>query len=192
MSSLSAFARALGGGVLGMASLLVVAATPDPLDPPTDYRRSHYRAPTPTHLAGATTVTTSQLAAQLDNVPPPLLIDVLPANRVTDAEGQPRWIPPQPRHHLPNSLWLPQVGEGEPAADVVAWFSRVLAARTGGRLDTPVVFYCLRDCWMSWNAARRAVLLGYRQVQWYPEGTDGWAAAGLPLVVGTPLSMGAE
>ena len=34
---------------------------------------------------------------------------------------------------------------------------------------------------MSWNAAKRALALGYTHVAWYPEGTDGWAAADLPL-----------
>ena len=34
---------------------------------------------------------------------------------------------------------------------------------------------------MSWNAAKRALALGYAHVAWYPEGADGWAAAGLPL-----------
>ncbi len=52
-----------------------------------------------------------------------------------------------------------------------------------------MVFYCLAECWMSWNAAKRAIALGYRQVIWYPEGTDGWAAAGLPLSVTEPEPM---
>ncbi len=50
----------------------------------------------------------------------------------------------------------------------------------------PLVFYCLKDCWMSWNAAKRALELGYKNVDWYPEGSDGWAAAGLPLEKRTP------
>jgi PQQ-dependent catabolism-associated CXXCW motif protein len=43
------------------------------------------------------------------------------------------------------------------------------------------VIYCLRDCWMSWNAAKRALAMGYSNVVWYPEGTDGWEEWGLPL-----------
>jgi rhodanese-related sulfurtransferase len=34
---------------------------------------------------------------------------------------------------------------------------------------------------MSWNAAKRAMSLGYSNVAWYPEGADGWAKAGHPL-----------
>ena len=36
------------------------------------------------------------------------------------------------------------------------------------------------------NAAKRALALGYTNVAWYPEGSDGWAAAGLPLEKRTP------
>jgi coenzyme PQQ precursor peptide PqqA len=42
---------------------------------------------------------------------------------------------------------------------------------------------------MSWNAAKRALALGYRNVVWYPEGSDGWAAAGLPLQAAEPEPM---
>jgi PQQ-dependent catabolism-associated CXXCW motif protein len=50
-----------------------------------------------------------------------------------------------------------------------------------------VVFYCLADCWMSWNAAKRAAAWGYTRVYWYRDGTDGWAAAKLPLVEAQPV-----
>jgi rhodanese-related sulfurtransferase len=39
---------------------------------------------------------------------------------------------------------------------------------------------------MSWNAAKRALTLGYSDVAWYPEGTDGWTKASLPLQDATP------
>jgi len=50
------------------------------------------------------------------------------------------------------------------------------------------VFYCLASCWMSWNAAKRALELGYTNVAWYPEGTDGWADQGLPLEGRVPMA----
>jgi PQQ-dependent catabolism-associated CXXCW motif protein len=53
-----------------------------------------------------------------------------------------------------------------------------------------VVFYCLADCWMSWNAAKRAASWGYREVLWYRDGTDGWEAAGLPTEVLHPAPGG--
>jgi rhodanese-related sulfurtransferase len=39
---------------------------------------------------------------------------------------------------------------------------------------------------MSWNAAKRAAAIGYSNVAWFPEGTDGWLAAILPLQDATP------
>jgi PQQ-dependent catabolism-associated CXXCW motif protein len=44
------------------------------------------------------------------------------------------------------------------------------------------VFFCLKDCWMSWNAAKRALEYGYANVMWFREGTDGWQELGYPLV----------
>ena len=58
---------------------------------------------------------------------------------------------------------------------------------TKGRRDAPVVFYCLANCWMSWNAAKRAASWGYTRVYWYRDGTDGWEAAGLPLAAAAPV-----
>ena len=39
---------------------------------------------------------------------------------------------------------------------------------------------------MSWNAAKRAVEDGYTRVFWYPDGVDGWAAAGGALEPAEP------
>ena len=33
---------------------------------------------------------------------------------------------------------------------------------------------------MSWNAAKRVLTMGYRNVAWYPDGTDGWEAVRTP------------
>ena len=57
-------------------------------------------------------------------------------------------------------------------------------------LRRPVVFYCLADCWMSWNATKRAARWGYTQLYWYRDGTDGWEAAALPTEEATPAAGG--
>ena len=41
---------------------------------------------------------------------------------------------------------------------------------------------------MSWNAAKRALAMGYANIAWYPAGTDGWSAAGLPLQKAAPAA----
>ena len=49
-----------------------------------------------------------------------------------------------------------------------------------------IVTFCLDDCWMSWNAAKRLHALGYTNVWWLAEGTDGWRDLGRPLIDATP------
>jgi len=50
-----------------------------------------------------------------------------------------------------------------------------------GKHDAPLVFFCLKNCWMSWNAAKRALEYGYSNVMWYRDGSDGWQELGYPL-----------
>ena len=67
------------------------------------------------------------------------------------------------------------------------YFVRGLAKATHGDRARLVVLYCLADCWMSWNAAKRAMTIGYTNVTWYPDGTDGWQwPPDLPLEEATP------
>jgi quinoprotein dehydrogenase-associated probable ABC transporter substrate-binding protein/PQQ-dependent catabolism-associated CXXCW motif protein len=155
---------------------------------PPGFRMAEYRAPVPATLQGATTVTTSELQALLAEEAP-VLIDVLPAPRPpADRAGARIWRD-APRANIPGSVWLPNVGYGELAAEFATWFETSLARLSGGDRARRLVFYCQAECWMSWNAAKRALALGYQNVVWYPEGTDGWAAAGLPLQTGKPEPM---
>ena len=68
-----------------------------------------------------------------------------------------------------------------------AYFRDNLAMVTGGDKARPVLFYCLAQCWMSWNAARRALQWGYKKVYWYRDGTDGWRKIGGKLVLSNPV-----
>jgi hypothetical protein len=94
----------------------------------------------------------------------------------------------KPRFDIPGSLWLPDMGYGEVAPAMLDYFRRGLDKALGGR-TRPLVFYCLRDCWMSWNAAKRALAFCYSDVAWYPDGADGWAA-GLPVERRAPETPG--
>jgi PQQ-dependent catabolism-associated CXXCW motif protein len=88
----------------------------------------------------------------------------------------------RPRDSIPGAVWVPNTGYGALDAGRDAYLRAVLEQAAGGDRDRPVLFFCLAECWMSWNAARRArVEYGYSTVYWYPEGTDGWAAAGHAL-----------
>jgi quinoprotein dehydrogenase-associated probable ABC transporter substrate-binding protein/PQQ-dependent catabolism-associated CXXCW motif protein len=156
---------------------------------PAGYRLADYRAPVPAALAGARVVTTAQLQALIGAAAPPLLIDVLPAPR-PPANRPPGSIwRPAPRADIPGSVWLPNVGYGELPGEFEGWFRDNLARLTEGDRSRQMIFYCQANCWMSWNAAKRALAYGYANIVWYPEGTDGWRAAGLPLVAAEPVPM---
>jgi PQQ-dependent catabolism-associated CXXCW motif protein len=165
---------------LGITLLAAFAAAADDAPPePDSYRQSDYRAPTPATLKGARVLSTEQAAA-LWRADGAAFIDVLPQ------APRPKNLPKEvvfrdkPRFDIPGSIWLPDTGYGELAPVMLDYFRRGLDKALSGK-TRPLVFYCLKDCWMSWNAARRALALGYANVAWYPEGSDGWAAAGLPL-----------
>jgi PQQ-dependent catabolism-associated CXXCW motif protein len=81
---------------------------------------------------------------------------------------------------------LPNVGYGRLEPPVLAYFKDNLERLSGGDKAKPIVFYCIVDCWMSWNAIKRAAASGYSNLYWYPEGTDGWQEAGFPLSVCEP------
>jgi PQQ-dependent catabolism-associated CXXCW motif protein len=140
---------------------------------PADFRMDHFRAPVPETLAGAQVVDDETAhglweageVAFIDVLPRPPKPDNLPAGTV--------WRD-KLRLSIPGAIWLPNVGYGALHADTHAYFRAGLEAATGANLSHPVLFFCLADCWMSWNAAKRALEYGYTTVYWYPGGTTGW------------------
>ena len=177
---------AIGAATLGPARAGGTAAASVP--EPAGYRMEDYRAPTPDSITGGTTVSTADLRALLAEGDV-ILIDVLPAQRKPEKlPASTLWIP-KPRHNIPGSVWLPEVGRGALSPAIESYFRGNLERLTEGDRDRKLVFYCLANCWMSWNAAKRAIAYGYRNVYWYPDGTDGWAAAGLPLESSQPVPM---
>lgn len=140
---------------------------------PDDYRMDHYRAPVPEALTGATVVGT-ETAHDLWSTGTVAFIDVLP--RPPKPANLPKgtiWRE-KPRHSIPGAVWLPNVGYGALADVTHDYFRLGLEKVTNGDPGHPVLFFCLEDCWMSWNAARRALEYGYETVYWMPDGTDGW------------------
>ncbi|HEY1361993.1 MAG TPA: PQQ-dependent catabolism-associated CXXCW motif protein [Xanthobacteraceae bacterium] len=152
---------------------------------PRGYRTDDYRAPTPATLSGARVVSTAE-AEQLWRAGSAVFIDVLPH------PPRPQNLPPgtiwreKPRRNIPGSTWLPDTGYGALAPVTENYLRANLARLTGGDRTRAVVVYCLRDCWMSWNAGKRIIAMGYANVVWYPEGTDGWEEADLPLREAVP------
>jgi len=174
----------LGTAVAAIVLLTFPAGAGGPVAEPAGYRLDGYRAPTPAALAGAVTVDTAA-ARRLVEEGTALPVNVLKLER---RPGGP-WLLAKPTPQIPGGVWLPNVGLGEPGPEIEAYMLRALDHLTGGERARGLLFYCLADCWLSWNAAKRALSLGYRRVYWYRDGLDGWAEAGLPTQDGGPLPV---
>lgn len=174
--------RALRFRLVAAMALLLLAAAPAE---PSGYRMEEYRSPTPATLQGAAVLTTEEARAHWEKHDA-LFIDVLPqAPKPVGLPAGTIWRP-KPRNDIPGSIWLPDTGYGALAPAMEQYLEHGLQQATGGDRARLMVFYCLADCWMSWNAAKRAIALGYTNVAWYPDGTDGWAADHLPLELHPP------
>jgi PQQ-dependent catabolism-associated CXXCW motif protein len=175
--------RSIAVAAFALAFLVGAAETPPE---PDGYRMDNYRAPTPATLRGATVLSTDDAHARWEKHDA-AFVDVLP--QVPRPAGLPAstiWRE-KPREDIPGSVWLPDTGYGALAPAMEQYFQQGLAQLSGGDRDRMIVFYCLASCWMSWNAAKRALAMGYRRVAWYPDGTDGWTADHLPLELRTPV-----
>ena len=89
--------------------------------------------------------------------------------------------------HLPYAIPVVPASQGGSFNDQVQReFGQYLEQATGGDRSRLIVTYCAGvQCWGSYNAALRAIRLGYQNVHWYRGGMDAWRAAGLPLKVGS-------
>jgi PQQ-dependent catabolism-associated CXXCW motif protein len=140
---------------------------------PPGLRAANYHGNTPTTLPGARVPKTLELKAMLESEPRPFLVDVLsgPAHRT-----------------LPGALWLHNGGLGDFNAAEEKRYLDMLALLSGNDKDRHLVFFCSGvRCWLSYNAAWRAVQAGYRNVYWYRGGIDAWLAAGLPTTGSDPF-----
>ncbi len=152
------------------------------------YRMGQYHSAVPATLVGATVVEDAAAyalwqgkeAAFIDVLPRPPKPANLPEGTV--------WRD-KPRTSIKGAIWLANVGFGRLSEVDERYYRNGLVQATGGDLDQPLVIFCRADCWMSWNAAKRALSFGYRAVFWYPEGTDGWTANAWPTEKLRPLVL---
>ncbi len=174
----------LAGAIL-LACVATHAMAGEPVAEPEGYRNSDYRSPVPATLKGAKVVATEEAkvlkdaqALFIDVYPRPPKPPNLPAGTV--------WRDPA-HESIEGAHWLPNVGYGVLSPAAADYFKSHLETLTASDKARPVVFFCLKDCWMSWNAAKRALDLGYTSVAWFPDGTDGWRDLGLPVASLQPL-----
>ncbi len=184
--------RSLCPPLIASALCCAMPALAQEVPEPSDYRTDNYMAPVPATLKGATTVDAETLRQRLTDGANIVLIDVLPLRRKPPDFPPTRLWRTQPRKNIPDSVWLPNVGYGDIAPEFRTYFIENLRRLTREReSDKPVelLFYCLADCWMSWNAAKRALELGFRNILWFPGGTDEWEVMGYPLERSAAVKM---
>jgi len=172
----------------GMAIIVAcsaVAINVSAVEEPQGYRLTDYKDTVPETLSGASRVTAVQVK-QLQAEEDVLLVDVIPQQRKPDdlPEGQ-LWLPVEHKG-VAGAMWLPDVGYGVLSETTESYFINTLSAASSDNPDQPVVFYCRSDCWMSWNAAKRALSFGYTRVYWFADGIDGWQAEGFDIEALSP------
>jgi len=152
---------------------------------PDGYRTEDYRTLVPATLAGARVLSTAEAEA-IWRAKSGVFIDVLPRTpKPPNLPAGTVWRE-KPRRNIPGTIWLPDTGYGKLAPATEDYFRRGLAHASGGDNTKLLVIYCQADCWMSWNAAKRVLFYGYANVAWYPDGTEGWERADLPLADSQP------
>ncbi|MBL4744304.1 MAG: PQQ-dependent catabolism-associated CXXCW motif protein [Cycloclasticus sp.] len=155
------------------------------------YRGLPYHAvTTQTPPQGVKKVSAANLKKLIETNLAPVLIDVYGAifrEESLDFDGA--WLVSTPRKNIPNSVWLPNVGKQTLKPVVQQYFRSQLMELTNNDVNKSMVFYCIEDCWMAWNAAKRAHEWGYSHVMWFREGVDGWTDNGWPVEASEPVNL---
>ncbi len=143
------------------------------VEEPAGYRMELYDDRVPETLKGATRVSAIEVR-ELQQDQGAMVIDVIPEHRPPDKlpDGQ-LWLPVA-HQGVAGALWLPDVGYGILSEVTESYFKGHLEEIGRGDWGRPLVFYCRVDCWMSWNAAKRAMSYGYTSVYWFADGIDDW------------------
>lgn len=145
-----------------------MAETQDFGIPPTNELRpsNQLHGPTPTKIPGGSVIGTQALRKLLqDKQSGVLLLDVYGAQT-----------------SLPDAISVVPAAQGGSFTDnTQREFGEYLQTIAKGDKSRPLVLYCEGvNCWMSYNAALRAIKLGYQKVMWYRGGLEAWQQAGLP------------
>ena len=178
---------AVGGGhtSLVFAEVIDPGAKAETVPEPDGYRLQEYRKPVPATLKGATVLTPDQASA-LWSSGKAVFMDVYPyAPKPPNLPAGTVWREPV-HFSIENAKWLANTGYGQLSPETEAYFKGYLERLSGGDKAKPLVFFCLRNCWMSWNASKRAMTYGYINVNWFSEGTDAWQEIGQPVAAARP------
>ncbi len=157
-------------------------------DPATGYRIARYQAAVPESPPSGERVWIDDID-RLAREQRVVLLDVSPIHGAGYDKRTGAWRISKPHETLPGAVWLPEVGRGDIDPAVARYFARALARLTEGDKTRAVVIFCNADCWMSWNAVKRAASFGYTGLKWFPEGTDGWRDFDRAMVPAAPVPL---
>lgn len=154
----------------------------------TGYRIARYRAALPDTVPGGKRLYTEDVE-KLFKEGKVVFVDVMPSTGASYDPKTGKWRLIKSRENIPGSIWLPDVGRGRLSTTLLRYFEENLARISNSDKSRALLFYCQSDCWMAWNAVKRAAELGYSQLYWYPEGTDGWTDWDNPVEPATPVPV---
>lgn len=182
--------RVLSLNTVILLVLLMLALSPttiaDTSPPePAGYRMDDYDNLVPAGLTGATRVSAKEVL-ELQKTRHAVVVDVIPEHRRPESLPEDQLWFPVPHKGVPGAIWLPDTGFGALSEVTESYFKNHLHEASKGDLSHPVIFYCRINCWMSWNAAKRALSLGYHDVYWFADGIDDWFFEGYDFAVLTP------
>ena len=136
--------------------------------PPQATLQQNVGSPTPLTIPGGHVITTAEIQQAVgSNI---LFFDV--------------WNSGAPHPTIPGAIPIPGAGDPGSFTDPLQqqlW--QYLAQATHQQPQQPIVFFCTgSQCWESYNAALRAINMGFKMVLWYRGGLAAWQASGGQLV----------
>lgn len=110
---------------------------------------------------------------------------------VSQPDRKPETLPPtalwRPQHRsIPGAAWFPDSGWGDLAPEREMVLRARVLELAGDDRSKAVLVFCHPDCWGSWNMGKRLATWGFTDVNWYPEGLEGWQRADQPTAVVKP------
>lgn len=155
------------------------------IDPVDTVYTGDMRDNTPTSLPGATVINTGQLLRMMQSNPEIAIVDV----------GYKRGVESVPYAMFWRNMGRAKnKGNGLTNEERLARMDFMLKQIKWATPDRPVIFlsgpYKDKDRpWLAYNAALRAVKLGYSDIYWYRGGQLAWKAAGLPTMSLMPPNL---
>ncbi len=161
------------------------------IDPKTGLRTSYYQGALPESVPGGTRIKLTKAKSLYDSKSA-IFLDVMAHTGTGPDPIDGHWRLAAPRKNIPGSIWLADVGTGTLTKTMTKYYQSNLVRLTGGNKAKPIIIYCTADCWMAWNAVRRASRWGYSNIFWFREGSNDWDDAGYPLVDAKPVPVEIE